>query len=133
MARHGVSSSDVLEAMKPALGGTTVGIVMEAEDAVDVVMVSGEEQTGQNDLPAVLGALLLRGGDGQLVPLTQLVSVSTESLPSTILRDAGQRCVVVRITAPTLDPATLLAQSREWTRAVPLPAGVSLSLELSDD
>jgi multidrug efflux pump subunit AcrB len=97
-----------------------------------VRMTTGSDaETVQRAVEARLGGLRAELPAG--VPLSQLVTVREESLPATIRRDASQRCVVLRVTAPTLPPKELVEPSRAQAQNLQLPAGVSVSWDATDD
>ncbi|HSB12250.1 MAG TPA: CusA/CzcA family heavy metal efflux RND transporter [Blastocatellia bacterium] len=92
LARYGLNISDVLEAIKIAIGGDEASDVLEGQRRFAVFVRMKERFRDQVDK---LGSILVAAPAGSRVPLAQLASFSLSSGDSVISRENSLRRVVV--------------------------------------
>jgi multidrug efflux pump subunit AcrB len=93
-ALYGITTGEMVEGLRAALGGATVGIAhlpREREDVPIVVRLPREQRSGVD----VLAALKLRGSGGAMAPLGELARVEATTQPPFIYRKNLQRVVYV--------------------------------------
>jgi multidrug efflux pump subunit AcrB len=93
-ALHGISTGEIVDAMRVALGGASRGLAhlpAEKEDVPIVVRFPRDQRSGV----AALGALKLKGTSGGLVPLSELARVEETVQPPFIYRKNLERVVYV--------------------------------------
>jgi CzcA family heavy metal efflux pump len=123
LALYGLQPSDVLQAVNAAYHGTVVGQLAQSDRTIPVAV----RIAGAGASPQAVGALLLRGSDGAVVPLSALAKVVVESGRGLIDHDDGLRRQVVTVN-PTTSNQTGFAETARQAIAtqVRLPAGVYL-------
>jgi CzcA family heavy metal efflux pump len=123
LALYGLQPSDVLQAVNAAYHGTVVGQLAQSDRTIPVAV----RIAGAGASPQAVGALLLRGSDGAVVPLSALAKVVVESGRGLIDHDDGLRRQVVTVN-PTTSNQTGFAEAarRAIATQVRLPAGVYL-------
>jgi CzcA family heavy metal efflux pump len=123
LALYGLQPSDVLQAVNAAYHGTVVGQLAQSDRTIPVAV----RIAGAGASPQAVGALLLRGSDGAVVPLSALAKVVVESGRGLIDHDDGLRRQVVTVN-PTTSNQTGFAEAARQAIAtqVRLPAGVYL-------
>jgi HAE1 family hydrophobic/amphiphilic exporter-1 len=92
-AAMGVDARSIGEAVQLMVGGMDVGVFKEEGRRFDIRMRLEQEL---RDDPAAIGALYVRGRDGEPVALRNLVTVETGAAASEITRTNRQRSVTVR-------------------------------------
>jgi cobalt-zinc-cadmium resistance protein CzcA len=123
LARHGVSSRQVLEAVEAA-GGIVVGEVLEPGRRFPLAV---RLPWSYRDDPRALERILIPTATGGRLPLTQLASLVRTTGPSTIQREWGQRRIVVQTNVRGRDLGSFVAEAQQRiTREVLLPEGYSL-------
>jgi multidrug efflux pump subunit AcrB len=93
-ALYGISTEEIVDALRVALGGASRGLAHlpdEKEDVPIVVRLPRDQRSGVGGL----GALKLRGTSGGLVPLSELVRVEDSVQPPFVYRKNLQRVVYV--------------------------------------
>jgi len=93
-ALFGISTGEMVEALRAALGGTTRGLAhlpAEKEDVPIVVRFPRDQRSGVD----ALGRLKLKGAGGVLVPLSELARVEATVQPPFVYRKNLQRVVYV--------------------------------------
>lgn len=130
LARHGVEVAAVVRVLQASAEGIPGGVVREGERRLDVVVTL---PTTADD-PAALGALRVSAAGGAAVQLSQVARLTAETAPSELLRDRLQRCVLVRVTAPTRSTRQVVEAGGAALVQLPLPTGVRLEwdTELAD-
>jgi cobalt-zinc-cadmium resistance protein CzcA len=123
LARYGVPSGDVMNAIKAA-GGITVGEVIEPDWRFPLVI---RLPLGYRDDPKALDRILITTASGQRLPLTHLAHVEETVGPSTIQRDWGERRIVIQANVRGRDIGSFVedAQAR-ISRLVKLDSGYHL-------
>ncbi len=123
LAIYGLQAADVLETVNAAYHGSAAAELNQADRSVPVVV----RIAGAGADPLRLGALLLRGSDGALTPLSAVAKVSLVSARSLIDHQDGLRRQIVVASPKGADQAGFSAAARKAIAAqVTLPPGVFL-------
>ncbi|WNG59280.1 efflux RND transporter permease subunit [Archangium gephyra] len=93
VARYGLTTGEVAEAVERAFAGQTVSSVLEGQRAVDLVVRL--DDASREDLDAI-ASTLIDTPVGPRIPLKMLASLTRESGPNTISREGVQRKMVVQ-------------------------------------
>lgn len=125
MALHGVSPADAGDAIRAAFVGINAGRIALADRTVDVDVTLSPE--ARRD-PEALGRVLVRGANGQAVPLEQIATISLGTARELIAHEGGLRRQVVTANVRGGDVAGFVARAKaRIDRDVKLPQGVYLS------
>jgi CzcA family heavy metal efflux pump len=120
-AQFGLPVGDVSDALATALNGRVVSTVLEGHASFDLVVRL--DQPYRRDR-ATLEQILLDGADGQKVPLTAIASVVETSGPNQVLREGGQRRMVVQCNVSGRDLGSVVDDIRHAVAdSVPLAPG----------
>ncbi len=120
IARQGVPARHVLEFVE-AVGGVTVGEVLEGQRHFDLVVRLPDEYRRN---PDVLADTLVPTESGQRLPLRSLAAVDQTEGLATINREWGRRLIRVQCNIAGRDPASFIEEARERIdNQVPLPDG----------
>jgi cobalt-zinc-cadmium resistance protein CzcA len=120
LARHGVSARTVLELVE-SLNGKPIGDVLEGQYRFPLVarlpLSSGRS-------PEAVAGILVSTPSGARVPLGRLADVEVAKGPSKVMREAGQRRIVVQCNVRGRDLGSFVAEARQRVaEEVPLPPG----------
>ncbi|MDR3538996.1 MAG: CusA/CzcA family heavy metal efflux RND transporter [Acetobacteraceae bacterium] len=123
VARYGMNASQVLDVVE-ALGGRTVGTMMEGEDRFDIrVRLSPQDRSDF----AHIANLRIADGAGRSVPLSQVADIKMEQGPAEIDREHGSRRITVQANVRGRDVASFVADAQKAIAAqVKLPPGYSI-------
>jgi len=121
-AALGVDAATLAMAVRALIGGLDVATFKEAGQGIDVRL---RLEQGERSEPETIEQLMVRGRDGQLVELRNLVTVETGAGPSVISRVDRQRSVTVRgnLDGKALDEA--MSDANEIAARI-LPEGAAL-------
>ncbi|MGD0490230.1 MAG: efflux RND transporter permease subunit [Steroidobacteraceae bacterium] len=123
LAIYGLQAADVLQTVNAAYHGTVAAQLNQADRSVPVAV----RIAGAGADPQAVGALLLRGRDGALTPLSSVAKITMELARSLVDHQDGLRRQIVVATPRGADQAGFAAAARKAIAAkVPLPAGVYL-------
>ncbi len=122
LALYGLQAADVLDTVNAAYHGSTVASLSQADRSVPVAV----RIAGAGADPQAVGALLLRGRDGALVPLASVAKLEIQSGRSEINHQDGLRRQIVIATPTTNDQAGFAQRARAAIAKIELPAGVYL-------
>ncbi len=123
LALYGLSAGDALDTINAAFHGSRVAAIQHADRSVPIAIRIG----GAISDPHAVGALLLRGRDGALVPLGKVAGIEMITARSMIDHEDGLRRQIVVATPKTNDQAGYAQASRKAiAQKVSLPAGVYL-------
>lgn len=100
LMRRNLASAEVNRAVAVALGGESVGTLMEGNRRREIVVRMSEEQRA--DLKTIQ-SLPVRVGETGLIPLGQLVDVQTVQTVEPIAHDNGQRRVALLVSVQGRD------------------------------
>jgi CzcA family heavy metal efflux pump len=121
VARYGLTTGEVAEAVERAFAGETVGTVLEGQRAVE--LVARLDDASRADLDAIASTPLDTPA-GPRIPLKMLASLTRESGPNTITREGVQRKMVVQANVSGRDLSSVVDDLRaRVAREVPLPEG----------
>ena len=120
LARYGIKASDVLDAVA-ALGGTTVGTVLEGQKRFAIQVRLPE--SWRNDKERI-GSIRIADPMGRPIPLRDLAEIVAEEGPSEVERENIQRRAVVGCNVRGRDLAGFVADAEATiNREVSLPPG----------
>jgi len=123
LAIHGLQAADVLQTVNAAFHGTVAAELNQADRSVPVAVRIAH---GSSD-PRAVGALLLRGQDGALTPLSTVAAITPSLARSLVDHQDGLRRQVVVAASKGADQAGYAEAARHAIAAkVQLPAGVFL-------
>ncbi len=120
LARYGVPARTVLELVE-SLNGRPLGDVMEGQLRFPLA-VRLPERLGRS--PDAIGNILVSTPSGERVPLSRLAAIEVLEGQSKILRESGQRRIVVQCNVRDRDLGSFVAEAqRRVAEEVPLPPG----------
>jgi CzcA family heavy metal efflux pump len=123
LAVYGLQAADVLQTINAAYHGSQAAELNQADRSVPVVVRIANAGAD----PQALGALLLRGRDGALTPLSAVAKIDMALARSLIDHQDGLRRQIVVATPAGADQAAYAEAARRAIAAkVQLPAGVFL-------
>jgi len=123
LAIHGLLAADVLQTVNAAFHGTVAAELNQADRSVPVVVRIAHQRAD----PSAVGALLLRGRDGALTPLSSVARISMPLARSVVDHQDGLRRQVVVASSKGADQARYADLARRSISAqVVLPPGVFL-------
>jgi CzcA family heavy metal efflux pump len=123
LAIHGLLAADVLQTVNAAFHGTVAAELNQADRSVPVVVRIAHQHAD----PSAVGALLLRGRDGALTPLSSVARISMPLARSVVDHQDGLRRQVVVASSKGADQARYAELARRSISAqVQLPPGVFL-------
>jgi CzcA family heavy metal efflux pump len=121
VARYGLTTGEVAEAVERAFAGQTVGSVLEGQRAVDLVVRL--DDASRADLDAI-ASTLIDTPVGPRIPLKMLANLSRASSPNTISREGVQRKMVVQANVAGRDLSAVVDDLKaRVAREVPFPEG----------
>jgi cobalt-zinc-cadmium resistance protein CzcA len=120
IARYGVSARTVLELVE-ALGGRPLGEVLEGQLRFPLAV---RLPASLRISPETVSAILVTTPGGQRVPLAQLAAVEVIEGPAKIMRESGQRRIVVQCNVRGRDLGGFVAEAQQRVADdVKLPPG----------
>ena len=123
LAIHGLPAADVLQTVNAAFHGTVAAELNQADRSVPVAVRIAHQRAD----PSAVGALLLRGRDGALTPLSSVARISMPLARSVVDHQDGLRRQVVAASSKGADQARYAELARRSISAqVQLPPGVFL-------
>lgn len=125
IARHGINVADVREIIDTAIGGRGATVVYEDQQRFDLFLRFPEQH--RNSLDAISN-ILLKTGDGALIPLGDLGTVKLEEGPGRISREQLQRYVAIGFNTMGRDIGSLIDEAqRKMDAQISLPPGYSVT------
>jgi Cu/Ag efflux pump CusA len=124
LVRWGFEPTDVLDTLRAAYAGDTVGQTYEGNQVFDVILIlNAEDRNSVSDI----GNLPLRAPEGTLVPLKQVADIYEASGRYQIMHEGGQRVSSVTFNiAGGSTAAVVQAAKSHIASQVKLPPGVYL-------
>jgi CzcA family heavy metal efflux pump len=123
LALYGLQAADVLQTVNAAYHGTQVAQLNQADRSVPVTVRIAHAEAS----PQSVGALLLRGSGGAIVPLSTVADLQLVSARSLIDHEDGLRRQVVEVNPHTTDQRGFADAARQAIETqVKLPDGVYL-------
>jgi CzcA family heavy metal efflux pump len=122
LVRWGFAPTDVLDTLRAAYAGDTVGQTYEGNQVFDVILIlNAEDRNSVSDI----GNLPLRAPDGTLVPLKQVADIYEASGRYQIMHEGGQRVSSVTFNMAGGPTAAIARAARSRIASqVTLPPGV---------
>lgn len=107
VARYGLTTGEVAEAVERAFAGETVGSMLEGQRTVDLVVRLDDDS--RRDLDSLSSTLIDTPAGGR-VPLKMLATLVRETGPNTISRENVQRKMVVQANVAGRDLSTVVSE-----------------------
>lgn len=124
LAKHNLHTAEVNQVIAAALGGQTVGMLVEANRRFDIVVRLAEKDRENLD---AIRALPVRVGDSGLLPLGTLADIERVRTPSPILRDSAQRRSALMVNLEGRDVESWVGEADTKVREkVKFPEGYTL-------
>jgi Cu/Ag efflux pump CusA len=122
VARYGLTTGEVVDAVERAFAGEPVGAVLEGQRSIE--MVVRLEDSARQDLEAI-SSTLVHTRTGGPVPLKMLARITRETGPNTISREGVQRKMLVQANVAGRDLANVVGDLRRRVVAteVSFPTG----------
>ncbi len=122
LARYGLSSAEVLDAVQTAYQGAAAAQIY---DTARVVAIAVTTPPGSRQDPEAVGDLMLRGAGGAVVPLNRVAKVYLADGRTSISHEGGLRRQVVTVNpAPKDVQAVTKAVQQTIAAKIKLPPGV---------
>jgi cobalt-zinc-cadmium resistance protein CzcA len=119
-ARYGVPARSILELVE-ALGGRVLGDMVEGQLRFPLVARLPE---GWRTSPETIRRILVTTPSGERLPLSRLATVEVVEGPAKVMREAGQRRIVVQCNVRGRDLGSFVAEAQQRVaEAVQLPPG----------
>jgi heavy metal efflux system protein len=123
LLRHNIASAEVNRAVSAALGGETVGAMLEGHRRRDIVVRLPDSQRADFE---TIRALPVRIGEEGLLPLGQLIDLRTVQTVEPIGHESGQRRVGLMVNVEGRDMEGFVHEAiARIKERVPMPAGYS--------
>ena len=124
LAKYNLHAGDVNQTIAAALGGQTVGTMIEGNRRFDIVVRLPEKERESLD---VIRALPVRVGEAGLLPLGDVAEIDQVKTVSPILRDSGQRRAALMVNLRGRDVDSWVCEADAKVREhVQLPEGYTL-------
>ena len=124
LAKYNLHAGDVNQTITAALGGETVGTMLEGNRRFDIVIRLSE---ADRENVETIRALPVRVGESGLLPLGDLADIQRVKTVSPILRDSGQRRAALMVNLQGRDMESWVREADAKVREhVKLPEGYTL-------
>jgi len=107
-ARLGINAADVANLISTGIGGASIGQVYVGEKSYDMTVRFTAESRAS---PQAIGDLRLTGANGAQVPLSDVARIRTTVGESVIVREMGERHIIVRLNTRGRDLSSFLAEA----------------------
>ncbi len=124
IANYGINIEDVHQVIQSAVAGTQVGKIYEGFMKFDLMVrfplwAAKDAET--------IGALLVSGSEGELIPLRHLAKIESKEGPAEISRENAQRLITVEANIRGRDIGSFVKDARRKVhREVKLPAAYTI-------
>ncbi|WP_175625270.1 MULTISPECIES: efflux RND transporter permease subunit [Oxalobacteraceae] len=108
-ARYGINASDVAQLISTGIGGASIGQLYVGEKNYDMT-VRFSPETRAN--PQAIADLRLTAVNGAKIPLADVARISTTTGQSVIVRERGERHILVKLNVRGRDLASFLAEAQ---------------------
>lgn len=108
-ARHGINAAEVAQLVATGIGGAGIGQIYIGERSYDMTVRFTPEARAN---PQAIADLRLTAANGARIPLADVATISTTSGESVIVREMGERHIIVRLNTRGRDLASFLAEAR---------------------
>jgi len=123
IARYGINTSEVMDVVRAAVGGTVIGQVFEGHQRFDIFLRFLPEF--RND-PASISNILISSPDGQRIPLSRLAAIREVIAPREINRENNLRRIIVQCNVRGRDIGSWVREAqRKVKEQVKLPPATS--------
>lgn len=121
LASYGLNIEDVNHVISTAFAGQTAGAVYENERRFNLVLrLDSNNRTSLNDV----SDLFVPMDDGNQIPLSQIATISFQTGPAQISREAGKRRIYVSFNVSGRDVESVVNEAQQkLDAAIKLPAG----------
>jgi cobalt-zinc-cadmium resistance protein CzcA len=120
LASYGLNITDVNHVLSTAFAGESAGSIYENERKFDlVVRLDSAYRTSLTDV----SNLFIPMADGNQIPLSQVATVSFQTGPAQISREAGKRRIYVSFNVSGRDVESVVKEAQQKLSAVKLPTG----------
>jgi cobalt-zinc-cadmium resistance protein CzcA len=124
LAKYNLHAGDVNQTIATALGGQTVGTMVEGNRRFDIVVRLPERDRENTD---AIRALPVRVGDAGMLPLGDLADIERVKTVSPILRDSAQRRAALMVNLQDRDVESWVREADAKVREkIKLPEGYTL-------
>ena len=124
VANYGINISDVNEVIQSAVAGTQVGRIYEGFMSFDLMV---RFPTWSSKDSETIGALLVSGSGGELIPLRHLAKIESKEGPAEISRENAQRLITVETNVRGTDIGSFVNKARaEIQNKVKLAPGYTI-------
>jgi len=124
LAKYNLHAGDVNQTIAAALGGQTVGTMLEGNRRFDIVIRLAEKERESLE---TIRALPVRVGEAGLLPLGDVAEIDRVKTVSPILRDSGQRRAALMVNLRGRDVDSWVREANAKVREhVKLPEGYTL-------
>jgi heavy metal efflux system protein len=124
LAKYNLHADDMNQAIAAALGGETVGTMLEGNRRFDIVIRLSEADREKLE---TIRALPVRVGESGLLPLGDLADIQRVKTVSPILRDSGQRRAALMVNLQSRDVESWVREADAKVREhVKLPEGYTI-------
>lgn len=125
-ARYGLSSGDVQDVIRTAIGGMNISTIIKGQERYPLNVRYKQELRGD---PQAIKRVLVTAPSGAQIPLGELAHIGITSGPPMIRSDNGQHTAVVYIDVSGRDLGSYAAEAhRVIAQQLKLPAGYTASI-----
>ena len=126
LARYGLQSGEVSEALETAMLGKEAGIVLEGQRSYDVLVRFNDQSRG--DINAIRNVLLdtpgVDGKPGAKIPLSSVADIQEGFGPNAVMRENVQRRIVISANVAGRDLNSVVQDvQKKVGQSVQMPAG----------
>ncbi|MNS18093.1 Cobalt-zinc-cadmium resistance protein CzcA [compost metagenome] len=114
LARYGSSVNHVQEVIEGAIGGRSVGQVIEGQRRFDIMVKLPEANRGSVE---AIRNLLIDTPGGGMIPLSQVADIRMEEGPAQVSRENGSRRIVVETNVVGRDIGSFVADAKQAIQA----------------
>ena len=125
LAQAGLTVDQAASAVGAAIGGTTVGTLIERPAITDVVVRYDPALVGDG---STVESMLLSTADGRLLPLRALADVVRDQGPNAISRESVERVQLVLVNVSGRDLGAVVSDIDAALETVALPPGARIEL-----
>lgn len=118
-AQYGLSKQTIQDTVATAIGGSTVGQILQGDRRFDLVI----RQNQQMQSPEQLASLPLRLTNGGVIPLSQVAQVQSVLGINQLSRENGKRRVIVTTNVSNRDLGSFVSELQTTLQTVALPTG----------
>ena len=121
LARYGLQSGEVSEALETAMLGQNAGIVLEGQRSYEVLVRFND--AARNNLDAIRGVTIDTPG-GAVIPLSSVADIQESFGPNAIMRENVQRRIVISANVADRDLTSVVQDVQSKVgQSVPMPSG----------